>query len=125
MVYGETDVNLSHEAVRQRTLAIEGALKREYGGHNPNVATDFDGTGLKYLNCGENEEPTDLAAKTRLWNKLMHGEGYTDAEILVPPEHTAGGYSGKPFCVSGDHILGSVDKHTSMTKRRTSVNYAK
>ncbi len=46
-------------------------------------------------------------------------------EILVPPEHTAGGYGENLVCISGDHILGSVDKHTSMTKRRTSVNYAK
>ncbi len=120
MVYGETDVNLSHEAVRQRTLAIENYLNMNFNGEDPNTLTfDRENNLIGGINFKKTDRPIDPVAAT-LWDTLMHGgEVYTDAEILVPAEHTAGGYSGKRICYSGDHILEAVDGHTSITKRRT------
>ncbi len=95
MSYGN---GFDRESDRQRNLAIEGALKREHSGYDPNVGTDFDGTGFKVLNYGKNKKPTDIVAATLYELKKNGGEVYTDAEILenkVPEKDIAGGHEQK------------------------------
>ncbi len=110
MNYGNTGYCPTTEAARQRHNGITAA-QEPYGGDS-SVITNYGNKGWDGIFFRKKEEPTDPVARTLEFSKQLGMDvspGTKILENIVPPEHTAGGYS-------GDYRR--VDEHTS-------VNYAK
>ena len=89
---GNTKYCPTTEADRQRHNGINAAQEL-YGG-DTSVMTNYNNKGWTGIYFEKEEKPTNLVALT-LWQSIGLGQNVSPGtEILVPTEHTAGGYSG-------------------------------